>query len=331
VKARVAAVAVLCGVIAAGLSACGGGGPGMMTASAEFTDISSMAHHATVEMAGVSIGYVSHIAVDGAHARLTLRFPRSARVPASVVAQVRRAAVLGPEVVELVIPTGASLLPLLADKATITATEVRPDLEDLIKTGSDLLGAVDASQLAELLQEGATGVAGRGAELHQLIDNLDTVLTGYASRTAQVTALVKDLDTFASTVGPAAQADAEALTNLAQTTAELDQQRVRLTNLLAALNSLSVQGVELLATQLPQIGDQLVALQSLTQALAKQDAALGAVLTYFKGHNASTKEASVDNFLQVLNDFIICGVPGGGEDPTSPLNACTKVTPKGTP
>ena len=322
---RLATGALLAGLVAGSLSACAGGPP-TMTATAEFSDVGSLAPNATVEMAGVRIGHVSHIRVDGASAKLTLVFPKSARVPADVVAQVRRGAILGPQLIELIIPPNSPPEPLLADKATITSTSVRPDLEDLIKSGSDLLGALSASQLAQLLQEGARGFGGEGGTLHQVIDNLDVVLTGYASRTAQITSIINDLNTFTSSIGPAAQANAQAIANLAKAAAILDEQRTRLTSLLGALDSVSQQGAAILSTQLPQIADQLTALRDVTQAVANQQHALGVLLTFLKGHNSATANATVNNFIQVLNDFIVCGLgKAGGEDPTSPLNACTNV------
>jgi phospholipid/cholesterol/gamma-HCH transport system substrate-binding protein len=299
----------------------------MMSASAEFADVGALAPRATVEMAGVNIGYVSRVSVDGAQARVTLRFPRSAHVPANVVAQVRRAAVLGPQLIELIVPTAHSgqPVPLLADNQRIATTVVRPDLEDLVRSGTDLIGALSTSELARVLQAGAQGFGGRGAQLHQAIDDLDVILAGYASRTQEITKLLGDIDTLTSSIGPAAQADAEALGNLARATAVLDDQRQRLVDLLSSLDRASQQGIALLSTELPQIADQLVMLRSTTQALANQQVALGRLLVYLQGHNATLSEATVNNFVQVLNDFVICGVPGGGEDKTSPLNSCTNV------
>ncbi len=322
---RLAGLTVSAALMSPVLSACAGGAP-MMTATAEFSDVGSLASNATVEMAGVSIGHVTHIRVDGAKAKLTLRFPKSAGVPAGVIAQVRRGAILGPQLIELLIPAGVPPEPLLADNATISATTVRPDLEDLIKSGTDLIGALSTSQLAQLLQEGARGFGGEGGTLHQVIDNLDVVLTGYASRTAAITSIVNDLNTLSSSLGPAAEADAQAIANLARAATILDSQRLRLTNLLSALDSVSQQGVALLSTQLPQIADQLLALRDVTQAVASQQHALGVILQYLEGHNAATGNATVNNFIQVLNDFIICGLgQAGGEVPTSPLNSCTNV------
>ena len=231
-------------LMAAAISSCAAGGPGMMSVSAEFPDVGSLAHHAAVEMSGVNIGYVSHITLQGDHARLTLTIPRSARVPASAYAQVRRAAILGPQVIEIVVPPGAPAVPLLANGADLpqSANQVRPDLEDLIKTGTDVIGALSASDLARLLQENATGFGGEGPTLHAVIDNLNTVLSGYASRTATITQLVNDLNSFSSALAPSAAANAQAVSNLSRATAILDAQKDRLTNLLIALDNVSQQG-----------------------------------------------------------------------------------------
>ena len=320
-------------VVAGTVSSCAPGGAGMMTVSAEFPDVGSLAHNAAVELAGVNVGYVSHIALQGDHARLTLKIPRSAHVPASAYAQVRRAAILGPQVIEIVIPPGAPAEPLLADHADLpqSSNQVRPDLEDLIKTGTDVIGALSASDVARLLQENAAGFGGEGPTLHLVIDNLNTVLSGYASRTATITQLVKDLNSFSSALAPNAQADAEAVANLAKATAILDSQKERLTNLLIALDNVSQQGASILRTQLPQIDDQLLALRQVTQAVANQQQGLASILANLQGHNHSTASATYNGFIQVIIDLIVCGVPGGGEDPNSPANSCHNVPAGGQP
>ncbi|GAC1593323.1 MAG: hypothetical protein NVS3B21_14240 [Acidimicrobiales bacterium] len=321
------------------VAACSGGSgskvnpaKGTISVTADFVDVNALEHRATVEMNGVNVGVVSHIQVDGPLAKLTMRIKRSARVPADAVADVRRASLLGPDVVELTPPpnsTGA----LLADHAVLAdaahPAKFLPDFETLVHAGNGLLGALGAegtSALSRVIAEGAKGFGPEGGDLRVVLDSLNTVVSGYATRTATITTLLQSLDTFSSTLAPSAQANAQALSNLARTTEVLDRQKDRLVSLLSSLSNVSVQGTQLLDADLRQITDQLNSLRVVTAAVANQQQSLGDVLHFLEGHNLATFRgvSHPNDFIQVLNDFVVCGLPGhaGGDVPGDKLNSC---------
>ncbi len=321
-------------LLAVGLAACSlPGDGGRITVTAWFSDVNALEHHATVEMNGITVGRVSHIATDGVRARLTLSLTRSSHVPANAVPVIRTPSLLATEVVELQVPPGPAAGPLqdhavLAD--AVHPARLQPDLETLVKAGNDLLGTLGAagtSALAQVISENAQGFGPEGADLRAVLDNLNTVVTGYAGQTGTIDTLLHNLDTFASGVGPAAQADAQALSNLAGAVEVLDRQKDRLVDLLNSLNNVSTQGSQLLNADLARITDQLTGLASVTRALADQQNNLARVVQYLNGHNLSTFRGvdRNDDFTQVLNDFIICGLPGGGEVPNDPVNSCSRV------
>ena len=327
------AILAIVGVAAVGLAACSGGGSassGRITVTGEFVDINALEHHATVELNGVGVGVVSHIAVDGQLARLTMSLKKSAHIPADVVADIRQDSLLGPDVVELTPPAG-STAPPLADHAVLAdashPAKFQPNFETLVKAGNDLLGALGASgtsALARVVAEQARGFGPEGGDLRLVLQDLNTVVSNYATRTATLTGLLQNLDRFASTLAPQADANAQALTNLAGATAALDRQKGRLVDLLRSLGALSATGANLLKADLSAITDQFGTLRAVTQALSNQQAALGNVLLYFYGHNLATARgvSRPDDFIQVLNDFIVCGIPGGGDKPGSPTDSC---------
>jgi len=331
----VGALMLAMAVAVAACSVPGAGGGNRITAIAYFSDINSLEHHATVEMNGVGVGRVSHIDVTGSLAKLTLSITKSSDVPADVTPEVRTPTLLGAEVVELLVPPHAT--GLLANGAVIADQahpgQFEPDLESLVGAGNGLLDNFVAqdgtSALAQIISEQAQGFGPEGGDLRAVLDDLDTVVTGYAGQTTTVDTLLNNLATFASGIGPDAEANAEALTNLADTTEVLDRQKDRLVNLLAALSTVSEQGSELLNADLGEITDQLTALNTVTAGVANQQAALGRVVQFLNGHNLSTSRGvdHNDDFIQVLNDFIICGLAGGGEIPSSPVSSCSNVAP----
>ena len=160
---RVLALVAAALAVAGGLVGCSGGSgsSARITATADFVDINALEHHATVELNGINVGVVSHITVDGSVAKLTLSLKRSAMIPADVYADVRQDSLLGPDVVELLVPAN-SHAGLLADHAVIAdaahAGKFQPDFESLVKAGNDLLGPLGAagtSALARIINENA--------------------------------------------------------------------------------------------------------------------------------------------------------------------------------
>lgn len=324
-----AVVALLAG--GASLSACSlgpfGGGSANHTYYALFSDVGDLSTRSPVQVAGVQAGSVTSFTLDGNRARVTMSLPASVRIPVDTTAEVRRTTLLGQDVIDLIPHTTSAPVPILANGATLASTDVVPGLEDLVQVGASVIGSISVNQLALLIHEGAEGFGGEGPTLHDLLSNLDTVIRGYASQTNQITSVIDGVNQLSSSLAPNAQANALAITNLANTTKVLDDQANRLLDLLAKLRDLSVQGSSILTAYLPQIDDQLQGLRSVTQAVANRQQDLGLLLHYLPLHNQATQSLVRNNFAQVVNDFVICGLPGGGDTPGSAVSACNPPHP----
>jgi phospholipid/cholesterol/gamma-HCH transport system substrate-binding protein len=305
--------------MAVGLTGCGltGGGGDRVHATTTFTDVADLAPGAPVMMADVRIGNVSGIDLSesGDEATLELSFDRSAGVPAAVEARLRRTSPLGEKFVELRPTSDDPDAPLLEDGATIERTEVVADFEDVVASGTDVFAALGASELANLLHEGAEGFGGQGANIRTLLDNLTTVVGGYADHTDELSTLITSIDDLASDVGPSAQRHARALTRLATTTRILDEQSTELLDLVDALSDLSEQGGSILREHFERIQDQIRGLRSVTRAVRRGQVGLENLLEYTDDHNTALMLGTEGEFSNVLNDFVFCGVPGGGEGP----------------
>jgi phospholipid/cholesterol/gamma-HCH transport system substrate-binding protein len=322
VRAALGVVAAV--AVGAGLGGCGGAAT--LTAYANFPDVSDLAVGAPVQMADINIGSVRQITLvptaSGLEARVRMAIDRSADVPVQVTAEVQRTTILGERVVSLVPAAGVgSSAPLLADGTQIRDTKVVPDLEQLVKGGTQVFAPISASAFGALVQAGGQGLGDQAASLHRLLGDLDAISTAYAGQSGTIRSLIASLDQLSSATAPDAAASAQAVGNLARTTTILAQQSQRFNDLLTALNSLSVQGRSLLETYLPQIGDQLTGVAAATHAIAAEQDALGQLLVYLKGHNVSVSKAVVGRFVQVLDDIVVCGVPAGGSDST-PAGSC---------
>ena len=317
--------------VAWGAAACGSGGS-ELTAIATFSDVSNLATGAPVQMADITVGSVRTIHLQGVDAMVTMSIQRSARVPADVTASVQTTTILGERVIELQPGGGVTnSSPLLADGARISHTVVVPDLEQLVKGGAQLFAPISASALASLVEAGGQGFGDQGQDIHRLIDDLSAVSAGYATQTTTIRNLINSLDQLSSATAPDAQANAQAVTNLAQTTQILAAQSARFEDMLTALNGLSVQSRSILDNYLSQIGIQLSGLAAVTKVLAGEQTDLANVLIYLKGHNKALSAAAVDRFVQILDDVIVCGVPNGGDNPSSATAACSPTASSTAP
>jgi phospholipid/cholesterol/gamma-HCH transport system substrate-binding protein len=249
---------------------------------------------------------------------------KGARVPADATAAVDQTTILGEHFVQLQVPRtpagdgGA----LLANGGTIAHTSVIPNVEQFVSAGAQVFGSVSTNDLAQIIDAGGQGFDGQAASLRQLLNSLSDVTAGYASHTSDIQTVVTSLDQLGSTLAPSSNADAQAVTNLAQTVSILAQQSGRFTDLLQALNGVSTQGRSLLETYMPQINDQLTALGAVANQLGAHQQDLLGLLRNLPLHNTSVPNDVVNNFVQVLDNLIVCGLPGGGADPSSAAATC---------
>ena len=298
-------------LFAVAMSGCGMGGSSVR-ASAVFSDVGDLVAGAPVQFADITVGNVQSITLDHDRANVVLSVSQSADVPANVTAELRQTTILGERYVALV-PSGNGG-PSLADGAVITHTAVVPGIQQLVSSGSQVFGAVNAAQLAQVIDNGAQGFGGQSAQLRQLLDEFGTVLGGYASRSSEIQSVVDQMNQFSATLAPDAQGNAQAVSNLAQTTHILAQQSDRFVQLLQSLDNLAVQGRSILETGTQQTEDQINALSAVAQQLAGHQQDLAKLLLYLPGANHTLAAVTVNNFAQVLDDVIVCGIPGGGSD-----------------
>lgn len=320
--------AAFCVVVAliAGTAGCQAGSSSStkMTATAVFSDAEDLVPGAQVQMADVPIGQVTAVTLDGTRAKVTMSIDTSARVPADATAALNQTTILGEHFVQLRVPraTAAGNQALLANGGTIARTSVIPSVEQLVGAGAQVFGSVSTNDLAQIIAAGGQGFDGQAASLRQLLNSLSTVTAGYASHSSDIQTVITSLDQLGSTLAPSSSADAQAVSNLAQTVSILAQQSGRFTDLLQALNGVSTQGRSLLETYFPQINDQLTALGAVANQLGAHQQDLIGLLQNLPLHNTTLPRDVVNNFVQVLDSLIVCGLPGGGADPSSAAATC---------
>lgn len=320
---RLLGLVVALALAGAGLAGCSRGDDRRIQATAVFDDVADLANGAPVQMSDVRIGEVTGIDLTDDHrVRVRVAFDSDVAVPAAVQARLRRTSALGEKFVELRPLDRDPDAPRLADGATIDQAVVVPDVEDLVASGTELFTSISASQLAVIIEESANSIEGRAPDLALLLTRLETVTEGYASRTDTLTQLIEDIDQLASDVAPSAEAHAEALSNLAESTEILDEASADLLATIRSLTTLADEGADILQTHFDRIDLGLRSLRSATRAVASEQAALGRLLLFLPEHNTRVPRILQGDFGQVVGDIIVCGLPGGGEVDGDRLNDC---------
>ncbi len=324
-RGAVAAVGLLAGAL---LTSCAPGAPTTMTVHAGFPDVGALAPNAPVELADITVGHVTGMHRVGDHAQVDLTINRNAHVPSAVSAHLTQTSLIGETIVSLEPIQGQPATPTLADGATISNTQVDPGVEQLVQAGTNFIGALSANDLATTLQQGAQAFGDQGPALHQFVDNLNTVVAGYAQHSATLSALINNVNQVSAQLAPSAQANAQALSNFATTTKELNDQSNRLEGLLTRLSQLSTNSVSLIGSYFPQINANFNGLLATVNQLGQHQKDLSDILGQFpiflKWSQELTHPEQSLSQIPVVFDTITCGLPTqmGGSDPNNPLTSC---------
>jgi len=302
------------------LSACGGSGN--LTVRARFADIGDLALHAPVMMADVRVGQVTGIGLSGNEALVTMSIDRNAQVPGNVLVRVRRTSLLGERIVDLVVPDGTPAdSPLLRSGATITNTETRPDLEDLVHAGNALLGPITSSEVATLVNEGAKGFGGNGEELRGLLDNLGQITRAYAGRAGEIRSVITSMNELNTTLAGHAAAQGLSVQNSAQALGMLRRESADLQAAIHALARLSAGARGIMDAHSAQMARFFAQLRAIMAVLQARQADINNFLRYAPLHNQNTQLVDQQQFNQIFQDFVICGF---NDNPNDPARRCLK-------
>lgn len=301
------------------LAGCGGA-DGPLTVRASFDDVADLAPSAPVMMADIHVGKVTKIELENNRALITMEIEREARVPRDIVARARRTSLLGERIIDFEIPDRLRAdAPLLQDGQTIARTEVRPDLEDLVREGTQVLSPLSASEIATLVDEGARGFAGRGAELRSLLRSFRTIVGGFSQETDTIENIINSANQLNTTIASEADAHGLAVQNTERALRVLREESGRLRTAIRALNRLAIGGGSLMRAHFDDMNRFFPQMRSILGAVRSELSSLVRFLYWNVLHNRNTQMVEYGEFNQVLQEFIICGFNESRE----PARDCT--------
>jgi phospholipid/cholesterol/gamma-HCH transport system substrate-binding protein len=187
------------------------------TYHADFADAAGLKKGDDVRVAGVKVGTITSVALDGAKVRVALRVGSGIHVGSASRAEIKIKTLLGQKYVALS-PFGAG--PLKGD-ITLARTQTPLDVTAAFNGLGQRAGEIDTHQLAQAfdtlaatfkdtppyvhrslrgLERLSTSIASRDNELHALLSRANGVTQTLASRDAQVAKLINDSNLILQTV-----------------------------------------------------------------------------------------------------------------------------------
>lgn len=226
-----AVAALLVSALAAGSCTLPGRVEGPVELTATFDDVGDLVAGHSVQVADVRVGSITRIELtDDYRAQVTMRIKDGLELPSNSEAVLRTTSLLGEKFIELR-PTrtaDGSAAPAdgtLQDGDEIARTGEAPELEFVAEQAVNVLGGVVSNDLAALIETGSVGFGGRAAELGSLIDSLAVVSGTLADQTGNIVRIIDGLDQATATLAAGSPQIDQLLTNLADTTQLLAENR----------------------------------------------------------------------------------------------------------
>jgi virulence factor Mce-like protein len=222
---------------------------------------------------GVSVGTVNAVDIDGNRVRVRFSVNRSVPIPTDVTAAIMPLSLIGERNLALTPPwtPGKAVLP---DGSTITKTRVPIEVDDILKSVTQLADALNPKQVSALITGAASALQGRGATLNDALQQASSLTGSLAQQDQQLLEIAANIHQLAAALESRQQELGTVIEDFSQATEVLAQERQQLIAFLAAVANLAQQG-ELLVTgvsqQLP--GD----VATLTKVVLTLEANAGAV------------------------------------------------------
>ncbi|MBW3561600.1 MAG: MCE family protein [Actinobacteria bacterium] len=294
---------------------------GEVRVEATFDDVMDLVVGGYVMAGDVPVGRIEDISLtDDDRAHVVMSVQPDNGLPAQVEAVLKRTSLLGERYVELhPLSPGGQL-----SSGTIERTRVLGDIEDLVRTGNDLLLGVATDRLAQAVQAGAVAFGGRGSTLGAFLNRLEVFVGRYEDSTGEVVRLIDAADRLLGGMASAAETNAAALESLARSAAALQEEDDRLLDAVQDLRRLADVSATILAENGPELDALLRRLHLVLDQIMRVDGALQDVLTWLPRHNLHVPNGVLLEMSQVWNDFSFCGQDSEEDNPS---NSCDPPNP----
>jgi len=273
------------------------------TVDARFPDTAGVQPGTDVLVAGVKVGSVTAVKLEGDRVELQLAVDRGVQLPHDTEAAISVQTLLGQLDVQLKPVTGWDRP--LSNGAVLTSTSTPVELYDIQNEAGGLLSHTDADAINQLIQSLATITKGKQTQVKQIVDGLNGFTGVIDQRSGQVSQLIDAANTLSSTVDSRDAQLTSAIDSLSTVVTGLAQHGSDLGNLIDNTQQAAAQIEQLVGTNSPQ----------LTQLLAHLESVLGVL----SNHQLDLSQG-VSALASAVTGFSSVGYSGPQDTPNSWAN-----------
>jgi phospholipid/cholesterol/gamma-HCH transport system substrate-binding protein len=251
------------------------------TVSARFPSAAGIAKGTDVMVAGVNVGSVSSVHVQGNAVDAQLSISRSVQLPHVTTAAVEVETLLG--VVDVTLDPVSGWADPLKPGALITNTSVPTEFYQLQNTAHALLSKTNARALNSLVTSLDAITKDKQTQVAQIISGLNALTTTVDHRSGQVSQLIDSANTLSSSLAGRDQQLLSVINNLNTVSTGLAAHNQDLANLITNVDSMAGQTNSLVSQDSPQLNALLQSLHADLTVLGQHQDDLAEGVSYLGG------------------------------------------------
>ena len=254
--------------------------------TAEFADVLDLVPQSSVKVDQVTVGAVERIELNGWTARVTLRLPKTVRLPDNATAELKQTSLLGEKYVELAPPSAQAPTGRLGegDNIPLDRSSRNPEVEEVLSALSLLLNGGGVAQLKTIETELGNALRGNEKEIKDLLVQLDTFVGGLEGQKSEIVRAIEGIDRLSARLAAQKDEIATALETIPGGLKVLADQRRQLVDMLQALSRLGAVGTEVIRASKADTRASLEALRPILAELHRAGddlpASMQLLLTY---------------------------------------------------
>jgi phospholipid/cholesterol/gamma-HCH transport system substrate-binding protein len=245
---------------------------------ARFPNAVGLGKGAKVYMAGVPVGTVSSVAVQGNAVLVRMNIDNGVQIPEGSGAKIEVETLLG--VTGVTLQPGQDWSHLMKAGSTIVSTSAPVEFFEVRSSATNLLSGTDAKAFGNLVQTLGAATAGKEAQVHQIIQGLDQFTGTIAARRVQLGQLI---DSARQLSGALAARDAQlasVVDNLGTVVSSLAANSTQLGQLIDGTELAAAETASLVGRNQPRLQHLLDALHSDLQVIGQHQLDLAQAVSY---------------------------------------------------
>ncbi|MBM7458446.1 MCE family protein [Rhodococcus coprophilus] len=297
-----------------------GAGIGSVRYEAEFAQAARITSGDAVTIAGIQVGTVEGVRLDGTHVLVEMDVDRSVELGADTVASIKLTTLLGSRYVELR-PAGSE--PLAERRIPLQNSVVPYDLQEVLADATTTFEQVDAERLGATLDTLATELDGVPALLPQVLANIESLSGTVADRREQIGAILDATASMTSVVRAQQHSLGSLVRDGRDLLLELESRQNLVQRLLTATAELVTVLDSIVVDDRAQIDALIVSLNGLLRTLSDNDALFRNILQIlpvpirnFANASGTANEVDFTAPAGPMIDSWMCALAGHTDDPT---------------